>query len=323
MKFAYGLPTILLGAASVIVLHQATVAQTQAEVIEEIAKQITVRIDGPKNGTGVIIDKQGNTYTVLTNWHVVQAKGNYTVQTQDGRRYQFSYSQVQRLSEVDLAQLTFTSNQNYRVADRGNSNQLSIDTKVYVAGWAEPDNRCTQRCWQFRSGNISGRLNTAKNGYTLSYTNVTKPGMSGGPLLDEEGRLLGINGQSQSDSRTGAVEYVAIPINTYVKLASGTLSPIQARDNWEQAKAIAQRGTASSLLQAIRIARRIPRTSVLRNDAYPAIEQWSRQILDIARFQGNSVIVRAIETAKLVPRGTAAYYSARAQIREWQRLLNR
>ncbi|MEO0966945.1 MAG: chromosome segregation ATPase [Cyanobacteria bacterium J06639_18] len=97
---------------------------------------------------------------------------------------------------------------------------------------------------------------------------------------------------------------------------------IQARDNWQQAKAIAQRGTANSLSQAIRIARRIPRTSFLRTDANPAIEQWSRQILDIARFQGNSDIVRAIETARLVPRGTAAYYSARDQIRRWQRLLN-
>ncbi|MDJ0697455.1 chromosome segregation ATPase [Mastigocoleus sp. MO_188.B34] len=97
---------------------------------------------------------------------------------------------------------------------------------------------------------------------------------------------------------------------------------IQARDNWQQAKAIAQRGTANSLSQAIRIARRIPRTSFLRTDANPAIEQWSRQILDIARFQGNSDIVRAIETARLVPRGTAAYYSARDQIRRWERLLN-
>ena len=222
MKFGYVLPAILLGVANVMALHQATVALTATEV-EDIAKQITVRIDGPKNGTGVIIDKQGNTYTVLTNWHVVQAKGNYTVQTQDGRRpYQFSSSQVQRLSGVDLAQLTFTSNQNYRVADRGNSNpnQLLTGTKVYVAGWAEPDNRCRKRCWQFRSGNISGRLTTAKNGYNLSYTNVTKPGMSGGPLLNEEGSLVGINGQSQSDPRTGAVEYVAIPINTYKKLAS-------------------------------------------------------------------------------------------------------
>ena len=99
-------------------------------------------------------------------------------------------------------------------------------------------------------------------------------------------------------------------------------SQIQARDNWQQAKTIAQQGTADSLSEAIRIARRIPRTSFLRNDANPAIELWSRQILDIARVQGRSDVFRAIETAKLVPRGTAAYYSARNQIHEWRRLLN-
>ena len=98
-------------------------------------------------------------------------------------------------------------------------------------------------------------------------------------------------------------------------------SQIQARENWQQAKVTAERGTPNALSQAIRIARRIPRTNFLRNDATPAIEQWSRQILDIARDRGRSDIVQGIETAKLVPRGTAAYYTARDQIREWRNLL--
>ena len=99
-------------------------------------------------------------------------------------------------------------------------------------------------------------------------------------------------------------------------------SQIRARGNWQEAKAVAQQGTANALSRAIRIARRIPRTNFLRNDAEPAIEQWSRQILDIARIQGRSNIVQAIETAKLVPRGTAAYYTASDQIRAWRELLN-
>lgn len=102
----------------------------------------------------------------------------------------------------------------------------------------------------------------------------------------------------------------------------GWRSQIRAQGNWQEAKALAQQGTANALSRAIRIARRIPRTNFLRNDAEPAIEQWSRQILDIARTQGRSNIVQAIETAKLVPRGTTAYYTARDQIREWRDLLN-
>lgn len=98
-------------------------------------------------------------------------------------------------------------------------------------------------------------------------------------------------------------------------------SQIQAREDWRQARIVARRGTADSFSQAIRIARQIPRRSFLRNDANPAIEQWSRRILDIARAQGRSDVFQAIQTAKLVPRGTAAYYAARDQIREWERLL--
>ncbi|NJL79459.1 MAG: trypsin-like peptidase domain-containing protein [Richelia sp. SM2_1_7] len=101
MKFAYGLPVIIFGAVNIMMLHQVAVA-SQSEV-NAIAQKITVRISGPKPGSGVIVDKQGNTYTVLTNWHVVDTAGTYTIQPQNGGSYQIKSSQVKRLSGVDLA----------------------------------------------------------------------------------------------------------------------------------------------------------------------------------------------------------------------------
>ncbi|MBW4628160.1 MAG: fasciclin domain-containing protein [Brasilonema octagenarum HA4186-MV1] len=44
--------------------------------------------------------------------------------------------------------------------------------------------------------------------------------MSGGPLLDEQGRLVGINGQGLRDVRTEAIDFFGIPINIYLKFAS-------------------------------------------------------------------------------------------------------
>ncbi|MEM7727017.1 MAG: chromosome segregation ATPase [Cyanobacteria bacterium P01_A01_bin.45] len=99
-------------------------------------------------------------------------------------------------------------------------------------------------------------------------------------------------------------------------------SRIAARENWQQAREVALRGTAKDLSRAIRLARKIPRNSILRGDANPAIDQWSQQLLDIARSQGISNLEQAIETANLVPRGTSAYSAARRQIREWRNLLN-
>ncbi|MBW4620286.1 MAG: hypothetical protein KME17_13145 [Cyanosarcina radialis HA8281-LM2] len=54
----------------------------------------------------------------------------------------------------------------------------------------------------------------------MVYSNPVKPGTSGGPVLNDRGQLVGINGQAIQDARTGAVDYLGIPINIYVKLAS-------------------------------------------------------------------------------------------------------
>lgn len=96
---------------------------------------------------------------------------------------------------------------------------------------------------------------------------------------------------------------------------------IDARENWKQAQAVALGGNAQSLAQAIRLAQRVPRSSPLRSDVNIAIDQWSQQLLQIARTQGESDIPGAIETAKLIPRGSAAYTEAQEQIRSWRQFL--
>lgn len=96
---------------------------------------------------------------------------------------------------------------------------------------------------------------------------------------------------------------------------------IRARQNWQKAREVALNGTPEALSQAIELADRVPSRSLLRNDVNPAIDQWSQQLLDIARSQGESDIIKAIETAKRIPQGSPAYSSAREQIRTWRELL--
>jgi len=97
---------------------------------------------------------------------------------------------------------------------------------------------------------------------------------------------------------------------------------VTARDSWRRAREVALSGTPNALSQAIALARRVPRGTPLRSDARIAMDQWSQQLLDIARTQGQSDIIRAIETAKLVPQGTQAYNAAQNQIRTWRDFLN-
>ncbi len=217
MNFSYRLPLALFSASVLFVMPQASVALPSTEV-GAIAEQITVRIDGPDSGSGVIIDRQENIYTVVTNCHVVELAGTYTVQTQDKQQHFINNNQIKCLGDqVDLAVLRFASSQHYNVAKLGNSGGLRQGTRVYVAGWTIANSNA-ERELRFTDGQISG-LSAPKQGYSLIYSNLAQPGMSGGPVLDEKGRVVGINGRAIPIPATGGVEFSGIPSNTLVEEA--------------------------------------------------------------------------------------------------------
>ncbi|MEA5505896.1 chromosome segregation ATPase [Halotia wernerae UHCC 0503] len=97
---------------------------------------------------------------------------------------------------------------------------------------------------------------------------------------------------------------------------------IRARENWKKAREAALAGTPQALVEAIRLADKVSNNSILRLDVNVAIDQWSQQLLSIARSQGDSDLSQAIETAKLIPRGSSAYSAAQDQIKIWQQFLN-
>lgn len=97
---------------------------------------------------------------------------------------------------------------------------------------------------------------------------------------------------------------------------------IQARLNWQGARQVALQGTPEALVQAIRLADRIPTTSPLRIDVNIAIAQWSQQMLNTARSRGEFDVPGGIAIAKQIPRGTDAYKAAQEQITTWQKFLN-
>ena len=196
--------------------------------VSDIAKPITVRIDGANSGSGTIIDRRGDRYLVLSNWHVVSTtlptpSKSFTIGTVDGRRYPVSAKTIARVGNLDLATLEFQSSYRYPVAAIGNSARLSEGDTLYVSGWAEPSPQLPQKSYQFLVGNLSGRIAHPHDGYALVYTVSALPGMSGGPILDWRGNLVGINGRATVDLRTGTVNSVlGIDIDRYLRV-SGNL----------------------------------------------------------------------------------------------------
>lgn len=185
------------------------ITELQARVsVPEIARQVTVRILGdPGLGSGVIIDRQGQTYTVLTSHHVVEESetGDYTVLTADGRTHQGRWLRSSQFVNVDLALVEFSSRESYRVAEMADSTTLALGDEIYAAGFPnwhfEPGLAEETRDWGLRAYRLTqGTVEllptkALKDGYQIGYTNDIAVGMSGGPLLNKNGRLVGINGR--------------------------------------------------------------------------------------------------------------------------------
>jgi hypothetical protein len=190
------------------------IALSPAEV-NTIAGEITVRIDGPKGGSGFIVEKQGNTYYVLTNWHVVNRVGDYEIVTSDGKRYFVYYSLIQQLPNLDLALVPFSSSQRYRVAIPTDANQIQPGSSIYVAGWPRSGSSLGQRLFLSTNGTLTQRQQP-RAGYSLVYTNLVRSGMSGGPILDTEGKVIGVNGIVQLGANPDNIVSAGIPINYFL-----------------------------------------------------------------------------------------------------------
>ncbi|WP_310423628.1 serine protease [Chamaesiphon sp. VAR_48_metabat_135_sub] len=206
MRTHHHLAAMLTGTAvvSALVITLPNAAQAlPGTKINDIAREVTVLIRGDQShGSGVIIKKSGNTYYVLTAEHVVREKDDYKLVTADQKAYPLEYSKVKPIDGVDLAIVKFTSDKNYPVAKIGTA-KTTEGQDVFVSGW--PSNGAVGKeaggelIRQFTSGQISGFLKKPLRGYSMSYTNVTRAGMSGCPVLDTAGRVVAIHGMGDKE----------------------------------------------------------------------------------------------------------------------------
>ena len=202
--------------------------------ISNIASKINVKIYGPgQPGTGVLLQKENNEYTVLTAWHVlkgVQRGDEIDIQTNDGKLYLFKQNSIQRIDDVDLAIVKFESEKSYEIAQIGNVDNLSMGDKIFVGGYPLANSSITESIFRFQPGVVTANTKIFnKDGYQILYTNKTIPGMSGGSLLSSNGKLIGIHGRSELDDEISSDNNklistgtnMGIPIKYYTNFLSG------------------------------------------------------------------------------------------------------
>jgi tetratricopeptide (TPR) repeat protein len=215
------LVTAALVGINVVLVQQAATAKS-AEEVGSIATAITVEIktENPNHtGSGILLQRKQGVYTLLTAKHVVQNCENLlpedcakypqkdyeslTIKTSDGTIHKFLSGSIRKSgNNLDLAILKFRSSKNYSLVNIGTSKTLQRGSTVYVAGFpsAVDETVISTGLLNFTDGKVTGVAARGNDsGYSLIYGNQTLPGMSGGPVLNENGELVAIHGQGERD----------------------------------------------------------------------------------------------------------------------------
>ncbi|PSF31691.1 hypothetical protein C7H19_22395 [Aphanothece hegewaldii CCALA 016] len=179
---------------------------SSSQKLEQLTKTITVRVfradeANRLGGSGVLIDRSNNQYWVITNDHVVfDRKLSYKIQTFDGRTYPVQIvSPSPSPKENDLALLTFkTDTPSYSVLTLKASPKMLKEESVLAGGFPFFDDFHQAQDFHFTQGKLMMVLDEPfLGGYQIGYTNLLRNGMSGGPVVNQKGELLGINGMAQ------------------------------------------------------------------------------------------------------------------------------
>ncbi len=139
-------------------------------------------------GTGIVIDERGY---IVTNYHVVEGVDSLRVTLVDGSNYDARTLSYDKKS--DLAIIKIETSKKLSVMEFGTSSDLMLGESVIAVGNAFGyEHTVTSGIVSALSRDVE--VNESQSYYNLIQTDASiNPGNSGGPLLNLDGKVVGIN----------------------------------------------------------------------------------------------------------------------------------
>lgn len=177
------------------------------------------------SGSGVIFKKENGKAYIITNNHVVEGASSLKVSLYDGT--EVTAKLVGSDSLTDLAVLQISDDHVTKVASFGDSSDLRTGETVIAIG--DPLGKDLSRT--VTQGIVSGVDRTVSMSTSAGQTSINviqtdaaiNPGNSGGPLLNTDGKIVGINSMKISEDDVEGIGF-AIPSNDVKPIAEELLS---------------------------------------------------------------------------------------------------
>ena len=161
------------------------------------------------SGSGFVWDQRGH---IITNYHVIRGASSALITLGDGSEYEARV--IGTAPEKDLAVLKISAPAaDLQPIGRGDSYNIRVGQAVYAIG--NPfglDRTLTTGVVSALDREIMSQANVPIQG-AIQTDAAINPGNSGGPLLDSDGRLIGVNTSIYSPSGASAGIGFSIPVD--------------------------------------------------------------------------------------------------------------
>lgn len=183
---------------------------------------ITAQGENPNTGgigSGVILDAKGN---ILTNNHVIENAATLAVSVDDGSSYEAEVVGADPSSDLAVIRLKDIKGVKLTPVELGDSDNLSVGEWVMAIGSPFGNEQSVSTgivSALYRSTALPSTRGTSIYANMIQTDAAINPGNSGGALVNDEGKLIGINSVIESYSGSSSGVGFAIPVNYAINIA--------------------------------------------------------------------------------------------------------